>query len=170
MSTQAEWVTYAENIDGLWDLCANCGRDGTGKKLFRQYNINRYLISQPTENSPIDNTESCTQVNIGSAFVSYSPDNEIYGIIQSTPGDQDFYVVAQLGMALKNPVCLVRVADQGVQQFSGPIFDWCEAVANFFGGLKPPPQFESLTLYTCAFLPTGAPGYRNLYDFQIISQ
>ena len=146
MSTQAEWDVYADNITDGWDLCANCTRDATGKKLFRQYNFYRTLLGLPIVLSPIDNTEFQSPSGM---FLEWVPPNPGPEMILMTPGAWShfgwgFY---QCGQALGNPRVRVTQTDDTQQLLpSAPGYQLLLATLPAGG------------LLACTCTDNGAPG------------
>jgi hypothetical protein len=106
LSNQADWVDYAMDISGDWNLCADCEEEGDGQRLYRQYNMNRLLSGQSVTDTVIggnvpgsgsNQTMQLTRLGGTGLYVTYSPGG----------GGAGSYICVQLGRLLANPVVLL---------------------------------------------------------------
>lgn len=166
LSNKAEWVTYAANIDGHWNTCANCALEATGKKLFRQYNYNRNLIGLAPVTVPLDDTEYTDSFLHN---VVWAPDG-MPAFVQLFGGGGglaygDILCVANLGLSLANPIGSFTIADiVSTIVISGPFFEWVVKIMTLFPTELDGPG-ESFDI--CFFKSSGAPGQRIPCLFQL---
>lgn len=163
---KSDWINYAANISGQWEVCADCSVATTGKKLHRQYNFWRQVLGLPYAAVPVDPTAVVAAFpNVTSATTSGGTIASVSILGYSgTLGDQ---LCAQVGKGLANPV-LAFTSDVlgGGLFFSGPIFDWVVAISNALDvndGL----QHLNVTVGYCAFGPDGQPGNRGTLQYSI---
>lgn len=149
MSSKAEWETYAANIDGLWQLCANCQPDSSAKKLFRQYNYNRTILGLPIALSPIDNTEWCGDTQLQPNFDFTDPASPFLLMTGSTDGLPS-YLIVQAGSVMTNPFFYIPDGLPGNTYFPGDTaYDfWLAFITKYGQGF----------FNACCTKPDGAPG------------
>lgn len=157
-STQTAWNNYAANIDGDWQLCANCAPSSIGKKLFRQYNFYRALLGLPAVNEPLDDTEFAVQNGaamgyspapvIGPPFVNFEP-----AVIGTST-----IIVAQVGLGLQNPILDMTGLIYTVYFAGSAPYNFAAAVWNALPGN--PANVNEFTC--CCFNASGAPGLKEL--------
>lgn len=157
LPNQADWIIYAGNISGEWQLCANCAPGPSGKKLFRQYNFNRIALGLAQVTVPIDNTESAgsgpTEIHL---TPNGGPPNFLFRYIWPSAMD-GLTVIAQQGQQAGNPQYTLIAADNGQFVFAGPTWDFIQQV---IAGVENPanPDFGSPVQHGCWFTANGAPG------------
>jgi hypothetical protein len=160
LPNQADWETYAANINGDWSLCANCELVLGGKKLFRQYNMNRQAIGLAVVTVPVLNTEySETRVD---GFDWFGPGigNSWFCVGGIIPVPDIEWLQFQMGRVQANELVAVTPANSVGSITAGPLFQALQAVALFLstGGAIPANTF--LTIPACQFTDTGAPGVK----------
>lgn len=155
--SQSDWDTYAANIDTQWQLCANCTVPLTGKKLYRQYNLNRQLLGLSDVDSPIDNTETA-QIEGFDALYYRGPDLIPYVLWEANNGGADAYLLGQKNLGMANPMVAIPPGSSGPSTITnGPVFDFVQAMIageplTFF---TPP---DTYYFQACQFTDDGAPG------------
>jgi hypothetical protein len=146
LSDKSPWVTYAANIGGLWQLCANCEPDAGPKKLYRQYNFNRSILGLPSVSAPIDDTEwaHASDFSIGYEPSTGAPSDCTF--LANYFSEQDYYLL-QTGQVMANQYIILGPLDTPPVWFPGDrIFDfWLPYLAG-------PP------ISCCTFTASGAPG------------
>lgn len=151
------WVTYATNIAGNWQLCANCQPDAAAKKLYRQYNFNRFLLGLTRADVPIDNTEFCEN-RFGNVEQNYQAVPPWVNMNVDPTLGFPFYAVANVGLALLNPLGeITAAAGAGNVNAPSPEYSFADAVTTALG-LAASPGSHSGNAVTCFFMPSGAPG------------
>lgn len=166
---KSAWETYADNIDGEWQLCANCFSGDTAKKLYRQYNFNRMMSGLAPAATPVDNTEAaqCDLIAMeyavaGSTVAGFALGNQNGG----TVGD---WWIANVGLALQNPVYQTTGVEDNTVVTSGPWFDFIQDIWVAIG--VPIDPFIGTYVYfqMCQWTADGAPGLQiqvGLYAIQ----
>lgn len=156
---KSPWVTYAANIAGDWDLCANCQPDDGAKKLYRQYNFNRTLLGLTNTAAPVDNSEFYSDaLNAVTLFTGGGFDVVIWRTNQDP--QEVGTVFASVGHSLSNPSVTIPGDPANMLYFPGdPQYIWSYAVAAALGyaGQQVP---EGTQFPTCYTTPNGAPGTR----------
>ena len=102
LANKAPWLTYAANIAGSWQLCANCEPGSSGKKLYRQYNFNRSLLGLSPVSAPISLSESSDIHFVNLAIVLFPPWAQ-YIIVSIDGQPTASLITAQVGAVLTNP-------------------------------------------------------------------
>jgi hypothetical protein len=162
IATQADWVTYAANIAGEWDLCANCSPDASGKKLFRQYNFNRTLRGLPIVNTPVDNTEYAVPASLIFYYVDAADPLGPSLQVSFGPTGITTIVTAQLGLQNANP-SLDTTGLLPIQTVTaGPLFDFGQQVTMAVCTLNGPQE----NWVSCNQNQDGAPGPRHVNQAQ----
>jgi hypothetical protein len=159
------WVLYAVAIAGQWQLCANCAPDAGGKKLYRQYNFNRGLISLPVISVPIDPTATAasTALNI---FVETLDGGATYTVtIDGIPPIVPCYVVANVGRSLGNPVWLIDATQMNTGITAGSGYVWAMAITEALGLIGRPDGDYPLFIRCCYFDINGAPGINESNEY-----
>ena len=159
LPNQADWTTYAANITGEWSLCANCDPGASGKKLFRQYNFNRFQLGLPITTTPVSNVEFA-DAGLNSVFGDSEPPPPFSaggtGGIQTQPIWYTFQTNAQLA----NPTILIPPA-LGFWNWAStdPAYTFfLNLVTAQFGAT--PGSVSSGPITACTMTTTGAPGLR----------
>jgi hypothetical protein len=152
LPTHVPWDIYAENIDGDWDLCASCAPEGTGKKLYRQYNYNRLLLGKEIVSLPSNVTETSPSPAATMVFV-YTNGSLTSFEIGNTSNGSPCYALANIGLAMNNPF-IKDDWPEGVTQFSftSPEFIWASKL----------PRPADVPM--CFFSENGAPGRSALWS------
>jgi hypothetical protein len=167
LPNQADWITYAANIAGNWQLCANCQPDASGKKLFRQYNYNRAILGLPIVTVPIDATAFAEVTFITAEYV-VPPISPLPAVDLNWSGSGDFIVLlAQQGAVMANPRLTLDPAFNGVGTIAAPPFAWVESCVKFLIGLPPPPGSYPIFQQCCIFNLDGAPGRKLFLEIDI---
>jgi hypothetical protein len=169
LADQTPWVTYAANIAGEWQLCANCSPESSGKKLYRQYNFNRQLLGLATVISPIDDTEYAQPTEMDATFnnSASSPPQDV--ISRWLPPTNDPWVVAQVGQIGANPMYHMDEADNDVHRTAGPIFDFYLSICKALALLGPPGTVKTAVFNCCTMMPSGAPGLQVQLDLGVFN-
>ena len=166
LPNQADWNDYAANIDGEWALCANCTPMSSGKKLFRQYNWNRFLLGKPTITVPIDNTESAITQGSGMVIVWNSP-----GMYESWWLDVDSSIVGETIVALNTyafdspPLTITSGMIGHHDPADATLVAWAHTLKPFLRVLSPGVWSGAVNL--CWTASSGAPGVQRGYDFEM---
>ena len=164
------WINYAANIAGEWQLCANCLVDLAGKKLFRQYNFNRQILSLSLVNAPIDDTATGSISQLLLSWVTnYAPGiNAAH--VAFLVADADKTAIAQIGLQMGNPAYKLNVADFGSYHTAGKLFDFVEQLAIFLNYQTLAPGFYDFTVFACTTDADGAPGLQLPMEVSIVIQ
>jgi hypothetical protein len=165
MSSKAEWITYATNIAGEWALCANCQPDSSGKKLYRQYNYWRQIMSIARADSPIDNTEYATDGYLEFWYIDpdgVNPQN-VY-IFDTYEIGQDF-ICANIGLSTANPIWEYDSSVTNTHLYSGPAFDFVQKVVTTLGQDPGVGGEYPFGCNCCLFTANGAPGNNRSFPF-----
>jgi hypothetical protein len=154
---QSDWESFAETIDGLWQLCANCMPDGGAKKLFRQVNFNRQIMGLPA----VDNTFTLgfpPDVVFFIAQKNTKSDGTELGINIELLSTLDIQAFLQMGEQMSNPNTDVRGADNATYFMPGTArYDfWNPIIEQFCGSATPGGNAYPLTC--CVSDLTGVPG------------
>lgn len=158
--TQDDWEFYAANIAGRWTPCVNCKLESSGKKLYRQYNMNRARMGLDYVDVPVDDTAyeaaQVTQLEI--------QDSNNPGAVFATAnviGSFDFTaIIANVGKGMANPLL------QGDEEYVNTVFtrpdagyDWALSVADAAGVLINDGAEHSRKVQWCTWNADGAPGF-----------
>lgn len=162
LRNQIDWVTYAGNITGEWQLCANCQPDSSGKKLYRQYNFNRSASGLPEISTPVSNTAYSAPMTFQVTwnYPGIGTGDNIDFSITAHPHPQ--WIQTQLGIGSTNPVFFFDGSTTGVFFPGSPQYDYF--VGNWvkrFG--HPSAGFAEFTFQTCVWDANGAPGLKAVY-------
>lgn len=145
LPNQADWISYAAAINGEWQLCANCQPESTGKKLFRQYNFNRFLIGLPLVTVPVDATEFAAVTVFTMNWLPFAPGQPI-SLSADPATTQALYFVVPVNQQLANPAVPVPI----------PGATTIGAGDVGYAALLTIPPFT--TVQVCVFTTNGAPG------------
>lgn len=158
LPNQAAWEAAAAARTGTWSLCANCEPDTGGKKLFRQWTLNRSALGLSQSTDPADLT---TGPSLASWFCNYVWQPALHapwGSASFDPAAPDFCAIAQVGLVGQNPSTKFTQADNNVEIFSGPVYDWCKKTIETLFGPRTSPYGDVLPLKICTCAPDGTPG------------
>jgi hypothetical protein len=174
MPTQTDWNNYHAAIALHWALCANCTVPLSGKKLYRQVNLNRSLIGLPVDDiPPAGNPYSILQGGSGYLDTTTSPASVSFDI-QGVSATGDYAVATavldpsfnriRLNKALASPLLFAaNIAYPHFAPMPDPFGQWLADVNEAAGIGYPPGGITVLILY-CTFLPSGAPGLRRSFN------
>lgn len=103
LTNQPDWVTWAVEMEGYWDLCANCAPEASGKKIFRQLNFNRSVLGLPALTTPPAFAPPAGLGDLEVNWASHQPPGFNFVLVTcsvSGPG----YGILQAGLVDNNPV------------------------------------------------------------------
>jgi hypothetical protein len=154
LSNKAAWETYYSNIEGDFYMCNNCYTDTSSQKLYRQVNLNLYLMGLAFNDSPAGLTYaepgSGGSVNFNTANVP--PRLSVGGLIKGT---QEIVYIIQKGQLLSNPIFYTVGLTGSVYYYAGSYaYDFW---IPYYGG---PAQ------QACTCLPNGSPGFTVLIEME----
>jgi hypothetical protein len=160
----AAWVAVAAAFDGLWDLCANCARDGTGKKLFRQVNFNRFLNGLGLLTDPSGLAEYPYGPSI-LVDVHYNTGGTATAVVfSSTNAPQSHVAVFQVGMQLSNIVFDFTGAVYAPLDPSSPLWQLAITLVDVSGGKPPVGGERDYAGNICWSLGDGMPGQNGSFS------
>lgn len=158
LPNKADWNAYALNILGSWQLCANCDVELSGKKLFRQINLNRQTMGLTIETAPIDPTEF-SQVDVFQLNLITDTGTGITSAwARNDSTIEDAWVQASLGLSLLNPFGQILAADWNNYVTSGTTWDTVFAIVSSAVAFPAPGTTNILVPTTCHWTNDGAPG------------
>jgi hypothetical protein len=158
------WDDMAATLEGLWQLCANCQPESSGKKIHRQYNYNRLNAGLPYSDTP---PSTITAVDYTFNFFTFDwqagpPNNFVYYDFTSDNGQ--LLLTAQLGRAQGNPQLVIDQASSGFAFGPGtPEYTWITDCYYTLGGTNPPPP-QIISVPVCIAALDGTPGLSTVID------
>lgn len=167
LEDKSEWVAMAANIDGSWQLCANCMPDSGPKKLFRMYNFNRQLMGLPLASMPVDPTEVPFYESLNCAGVFTGTPGTPFVILGPTPPYAGALYVIPQGYALNNPKWIGDLSQFDTPLTGGTFYDFfIEVVTNANGGSFPTASFGA-DLPMCCGTATGLPTLKSVLTVSV---
>lgn len=158
LPNQADWEAYAISIFGQWSICANCTVILSGKKLFRQLNMARFLSGLALVTVPPS----------GAAGPNAGPINLLLGTALGGPpyvvefvSAQNFdgcLFIAQQGKALANPSWIWDSSQLNVPQVAGTLFGFVVDLYNNYLAEHSGVPAAFFLMQACASGPAGEPG------------
>lgn len=168
LPNQLDWINFSLYLDPDWGLCANCVLPATGKKLYRQYNFNRNISTRLTVGTPVDAGEFCSLNGI-EAYLFLNAPTADYDVIITSESIGGDWVVAQVGLALLNPIHKFPGASGF---YSGPMTDatgqWYLAILAAMGIVIIPGNHD-YTVNICPFATEGTPGLMQSMIIHVIN-
>jgi hypothetical protein len=158
LPNEADWELYAANIENEWSLCANCRGDGSGKKLFRQFNFYRSLLGLGTITVPLDNEAIGPSGNCDASGIYTPLGGWVFPSGQFVVYGAPATMIAQVGLTLRNPL-VTGITDEigpfipGTQEYSF----WLAVVEAYWPTL-PAEGMYSMTSTVCICDSLGTPG------------
>lgn len=166
---QAPWETYANNINGAWQLCANCQPGAGGKKLFRQVNFNRQLIGLPVNLTPDNDTEFAIYSGGSLTLIMDQPDKLDYAFYAPNNGNDACYLIPRIPNGKQMQPFFMDQYAEGEYDSGTALYQWAnELQATFIGTVEDGAYHASIIV--CPFQPSGAPGLQSGLEFEYDQQ
>lgn len=166
MSTQSDWNAYAAAVGTAWGLCASCEPVYSGKKIFRQYNLNRQLLGLPVSLAvpAIETICDCSIADLNySASVGFPFPPRVL-IAGTFPTELPFYIVANCGLGLANPVLKLNIGNFDINlDGPNPTQAWLLKVQTLIGQ-QPSAVASTVVVRVCNFYGDGRPGPSTLVN------
>lgn len=157
LSDKSPWENYAAEIDGDWNLCATCSPVLGGKKLFRQYNLNRQRIGKAWVDAPEAGATSAPVLDTVVTFDNVNP-SETFTLVELEEFDVDvLYLTPMNTNAYFAPILKITSANYGYVSPADPnTAAFVQACRPWFTVNDPPNHSGIFTV--CGFLKDGSPG------------